>query len=196
MSTDRRPLFVDILERGALVLCRLDGPIHEDAGLHARLAGVAQRKVLIHLGKVDHLNAFGVRDFVTWVRELEARGNTLYFVHCSPAAIAQIDQVRNFIGAGQVLSFAAPYFCESCDREQLESFIVQDVRGITEAPAALCPTCGGALSFEGPPGYFQFLKRQPERQPDPEVIRAMNTFDDALVATRAAELKDISSSSH
>lgn len=195
MSDEYRPLFIDVLERGALVLCRLDGAIHEDASLHTRLPGVEGRKILIHLARVEHLNALGVRDFVTWVRDLEARGNTLYFVHCPPPVIAQVNQVRNFAGArGHVLSFLAPYFCETCEREQLETFLTQDVRTLTSPPAGLCHACGGGLSFEGPPGFFNFLKQHGPKTAEPEVLRAMNTFDDALVATKAAELKDISSS--
>lgn len=195
MTDAYRPLFVDVLERGALVLCRLDGAIHEDAALHARLAGVSGRKILIHLARVEHLNGFGVRDFVTWVRDLEARGNALYFVHCAPAVIAQVNQVRNFAGFhGHVLSFLAPYFCEACGREQPETFLTQDVRAVTEPPAGLCHVCGGPLTFEGPPGFFHFLKQHGPKTAEPEVLRAMNAFDDALVATKAAELKDISSS--
>lgn len=195
MSEPSRPLFIDVLERGALVLCRLDGAVHEDSGLHRHLAAVSSRKILIHTGKVDHLNSFGVRDFVTWVRELEARGNTLYFVHCSPSVVAQLNQVTNFAGTrGRVLSVFAPYFCETCERQQLEAVLSHEARGVDEPPEALCHLCGGPLSFEGPPGFFQYLKRHGGRSAESDVLRAMNTFDDALVATRAAELKDLSTS--
>ena len=82
-------LFFDVMERGNLVLVRLDGVINEDNRLQERMAPVVSQKILVHLGKVERINSCGVRDWVLWLHDLEAQGNSVHLIQCSPVVISR-----------------------------------------------------------------------------------------------------------
>jgi anti-anti-sigma regulatory factor len=185
-------LFFDLADQGSIVLARLEGVITEDNGLQDRLAEIHHRKVLLNLAKVERINSCGVRDWIRWVQDLERRGNSIHLVQCSPAVIAQINMVRNFCGAlGHVISFQAPYLCETCDEEREETFLSASISG-KEAPPALCQTCGEQMEFDDlPDSYFAFLREHGTRATDADVHGAMNKFEDAHLATKIAALKEL-----
>jgi anti-anti-sigma regulatory factor len=182
------------MERGNLVLIRLDGSINEDNRLQERMTPLSGRKILVHLGKVERINSCGVRDWVRWLQGLEAQGNSIHLVQCSPAIISQVNMVRNFCGSrGHVVSFQAPYFCETCDREYRETFLASAVGARPQAPVALCESCGEPMQFDDlEESYFAFLREHSARAVDPEVQASMNRFDDMHLATKALALKEIS----
>lgn len=187
-------LFFDVMERGNLVLVRLDGVINEDNRLQERMAPVGGRKILVHMGKVERINSCGVRDWVLFLQGLEAQGNSVHLIQCSPVVISQVNMVRNFCGArGHVVSFQAPYFCETCDREHRETFLTSALGPTPSAPIALCENCGEPMQFDDlEESYFAFLKDHGSRPVDAEVQSSMNRFDDMHLATKVAALKEIS----
>lgn len=188
-------LFVDVMERAGVTLVRFDGVLDETAELDQQLASVSNRKVLFHLARVDGIRSAGVRDWIRWVQGLEARGNSLFFVQCSPPVVVQVNRLTNFCGEhGQVVSFEAPYYCTSCHREQREALFSAHLNAPAAVPTAFCERCGDALEFDDlVDGYFQFLRVHGGRTVDPEVEQAMHKFEDAHLATKIAELKEISS---
>ena len=190
----QQDLFFDLMERGNLVLVRLDGAITEDNRLQERMTLVQGRKVLINLAKVERINSCGVRDWVRWLQRLESQGNSIHLVACSPAVVAQLNMVRNFCGArGHVVSFLAPYYCETCDREHRETYLSTNIGSSNEAPPALCVTCGEPMQFDDlEASYFAFLRDHSVRPLDPEVQASMNKFEDVHLATKVAALKEIS----
>ncbi len=187
-------LFFDMMERGNLVLVRLDGVINEDNRLPERMAPVVGRKILVHMAKVERINSCGVRDWVRWLQSLEAQGNTVHLIQCSPVVISQVNMVRNFCGdRGHVVSFQSPYFCETCDREHREVFLTNALGPQPTAPVALCENCGEPMQFDDlEESYFAFLREHGSRTVDPEVQTSMNRFDDMHLATKVAALKEIS----
>lgn len=191
----QQALFFDLMERGNLVLVRLDGAITEDNRLQERMALVQGRKILINLAKVERINSCGVRDWVRWLQQLESQGNSIHLVACSPAVVAQLNMVRNFCGArGHVVSFQAPYYCETCDRELRETYLSSSIGASNEAPPALCVSCGLPMQFDDlEASYFAFLREHGPRPVDPEVQSSMNKFEDVHLATKVAALKEISS---
>ena len=153
------------------------------------------RKILVNMVKVERINSCGVRDWVRWLQSLESRDNTIHLVACSPAVVAQLNMVRNFCGArGHVVSFQAPYYCETCDREHRETFLSSSLGTTSDAPLALCESCGEPMTFDDmEASYFAFLRDHGSRTVDPEVQAAMNKFEDVHLATKVAALKEISS---
>lgn len=191
----QQALFFDLMERGNLVLVSLDGAITEDNRLQDRMTLVRGRKILVNMAKVERINSCGVRDWVRWLQSLEARDNTIHLVACSPAVVAQLNMVRNFCGArGHVVSFQAPYHCETCDREHRETFLSSSLGTSSDAPLALCESCGEPMTFDDMEAiYFAFLRDHGARAVDSEVQAAMNKFEDVHLATKVAALKEISS---
>lgn len=164
-------LLVEALEHAGALCLRLEGTINEDSRLPERVHSVVGKRVLIHLGKVYRINSCGVRDWVRWIHGLEAKRNEVYFLDCSPAMVAQMNMVANFLGAeGRVLSLQAPYYCESCEEERQETFAAARFAEKVDVPEAICEICGELLSFDAiPQSYFQFIRGRPSPQLSPEV---------------------------
>lgn len=177
-------LVFEAAEQGSMVLAQLVGVINEDNALHERLTSTSGKGVLIDLGKVERINSCGVRDWIRFAQRLEAAGNNLYLLRCSPVVVAQLNMVRNFCGEkGHVVSFQAPYFCPNCDEERTETF--ESSRLNTDAePSANCPTCGGKMEFDDLPDlYFAFARIHGGKTVPPEVQTAAARFQDGAGAS-------------
>lgn len=191
-----KSFFLEMVPQDNLLFVRMDGSINEDSRLLDHKVSVADTKVLINLAHVERINSCGVRDWIRWISDLESRANTPFLIQCSPTVVAQINVVRNFCGArGQVVSFMAPYFCPSCDREHRELLTTAQVKKDGGAPQAVCEVCGSPMEFDDLADlYFAFARDEAAKPVDAEVLRFMNKFDDAHLATKLAALKELTSS--
>jgi CheY-like chemotaxis protein len=128
--------------------------------LAARLEG--EDNIDFNAAAVRYISSAGVR---TWCQFLELlRGKTYSFRHCSMAFASQAAMVPMVIGDGVVLSLEAPYFCETCDREDVRLLetraLLREGRHIVP-PQLSCSTCGGPLEFDDVPDrYFAFLREE------------------------------------
>lgn len=177
MATAGPALVFEAAEQGSVVMAQLAGVINEDNLLEERLTATKGKGVLIDLANVERINSCGVRDWIRFAQRLEAAGNNLYLLRCSPVVVAQLNMVRNFCGEkGQVLSFQAPYFCPNCDEERTETFPAAKVN-IGVSPDATCPTCKGPMEFDDLPDlYFAFAKIHGAKPVPQEIQTAMENF--------------------
>jgi anti-anti-sigma regulatory factor len=177
MATASPALVFEAAEQGAVVMAQLAGVINEDNLLEERLTATKNKGVLIDLANVERINSCGVRDWIRFAQRLEAAGNNLYLLRCSPVVVAQLNMVRNFCGEkGQVLSFQAPYFCPKCDEERTETFPAAKV-SVGVSPDAVCPTCQGPMEFDDLPDlYFAFAKIHGPRPVPQEIQSALENF--------------------
>jgi len=177
MATAGPALVFEAAEQGSVVMAQLAGVINEDNLLEERLTATRNKGVLIDLANVERINSCGVRDWIRFAQRLEAAGNNLYLLRCSPVVVAQLNMVRNFCGEkGLVVSFQAPYFCNNCDEERTETFPAANVAEGT-SPEAVCPVCKGPMEFDDIPGlYFGFAKLHGPRAVPPEIQTAMENF--------------------
>ena len=170
-------LVFEAAEQGSVVMAALTGVINEDNALDERLTATRGKGVLIDLANIERINSCGVRDWIRFAQRLEAAGNALYLLRCSPVVVAQLNMVRNFCGEkGQVLSFQAPYFCPSCDEERTETFPATNV-GAGTSPDATCPVCKSQMEFDDLPDlYFAFAKIHGSKAVPPEIQSAVENF--------------------
>lgn len=177
MATAGPALVFEAAEQGSVVMAQLAGVINEDNLLEERLTATKGKGVLIDLANVERINSCGVRDWIRFAQRLEAAGNNLYLLRCSPVVVAQLNMVRNFCGEkGQVVSFQAPYFCPNCDEERTETFPATEV-AVGTSPDAVCPTCKGPMEFDDLPDlYFAFAKLHGSRAVPPEIQTAVQNF--------------------
>lgn len=192
--TTPQPLQLELVDQGSLVFLRLEGEVDESNQLAERTASLSGRKIVVNAEKVSRINSCGVRDWIVWVQGLEARGNSVHLVRCSPAIVSQVKMVRNFCGAfGHVVSFLAPYYCPTCDSEHEENLLASMIRDSTSAPTAICESCGEPMEFDDLlETYDSIVKAHAGRPIDPEVADAVNRFGDGHLATAVAELHGIS----
>lgn len=113
--------------------------------------------VTVNFKGVSRVNSCGVREWVNLLAKVP--GAQLSYEDCPIVVVKQLNAVPDFVGTAKVTTFQAPYFCEKCDEESVQTLQGSQVQGLT-APAMKCPKCTSPMNFDAIPGqYFSFLKR-------------------------------------
>lgn len=120
----------------------------------------ASQSIELDVGGLRRINSLGVRAWVDFMRTLGERPVT--FRRCSPSFVEQMNTVSDFRGHARVVSFLAPYVCESSGTTFFEELTVgKDVsadnfEGIGRRS---CKECPEPLVFDDlPERYLQFLR--------------------------------------
>ena len=149
-------------EAGGLLSVEIKGEINENADF-SELRRQLYGDVVLQLDGISRINSCGVREWVNFVRGLDAVGS-LYFARCSPTVVLQLNTIYNFRGRARVVSFLAPYVCEVCHVDEYKLLDVNEHfhdRQHPSVPAFRCERCGGVLMFdELPERYFSFLAEE------------------------------------
>lgn len=169
MSADEiTALQSDLVVGSDAVRLVLKGQIDEGADLdplakrltHAISKQPAARAV-IDTFDVQRINSCGVREWINFMRSIDAIPSVV-LARCSPAIVVQLNSVFNFRGRASIESIVAPFFCASCDQEQLD---VVNVPAHVQDPAELlkekhvCNQCGKPVQFDDiVERYFMFVK--------------------------------------
>lgn len=144
-------------EEGMQVV-RLAGRLTE-AFRGAQLGQSLSGRVVFDLADVERVTSFGVRE---WLAMLAAgdRITETYFMRCSESIVNQLTMIRKFDGGARVVSFYAPYLCDSCGNGYERLFDCERDAGeiAGAAPASTtCPRCNEIGSFDDDPrSYFAF----------------------------------------
>ncbi|EYF06815.1 FIST N-terminal domain-containing protein [Chondromyces apiculatus] len=133
----------------------------------AALAKDLEGQVVFDLAGVERITSFGVREWLQMLQASEGRVTKLFLARCSEPVVNQVSMIRKFAGAGQIVSFFAPYTCESCSN-QFERLVDCEHDGVAlaqgRAPAATCPRCSGPGSFDDDAQtYFGFVAQHGAR---------------------------------
>jgi len=118
---------------------------------------------------VTRINSCGVREWVNFIRGLDAVG-ALAFARCSPPVVLQLNTIFNFRGRARVRSFVAPYVCEVCRADEYKLLEVAKHFPDRQAqvPGFLCRRCGGVMVLdELPERYLSFLAETELGDPPP-----------------------------
>jgi ABC-type transporter Mla MlaB component len=132
-------------ERACLVL---GGDITEEADFAPLLASPLS-PLLLDLVDVGRINSSGVREWLSFVREIAATGRRLVLLRCAPAMVQQANMITNFLGAAEVRSLLAPYYCAPCDYDHREEISTagKEETPLKIAEAVPCPRCGRMMEF-------------------------------------------------
>jgi hypothetical protein len=166
-------LAVNIEDREEFSLVTLSGIVDEDNHLSELPDRIKESLVVINTAHVERINSCGVRDWVTWLGEMEKRGKTIYFIECPPVIMAQVNLVYNFVGSGQIINFFGPYFCSKCDTDRLLLIDVQEAltKIPFKAPVCRCNTCDLTMEFDDiENSYFAFLGQLKNKPLDAAVV--------------------------
>lgn len=104
--------------------------------------------LVIDLSAVDRINSCGVREWVGFVRGLDAGAKRFVLQKCSPVIVAQLNSIANFAGQGTVTSVLGPYYCGECDDEH-DIFIdlTSGEEHDWDTPVS-CPKCQSEMEFD------------------------------------------------
>ncbi len=174
-------LVVDVSEKEDTTYVRLSGIINEDNDLAEFTKKINKRQVIINTADVDRINSCGVRDWVTWLNELEKKNADIFLVECSPAIMTQVNLVNNFVGSGSIVSFYAPYFCAACDTDKMLLIETEEAQKQMpfRPPACRCNQCDHTMEFDDiENSYFAFLSTLKKKNVTPEVTATIKQFSD------------------
>ncbi|TNF23517.1 MAG: hypothetical protein EP329_27405 [Deltaproteobacteria bacterium] len=192
-GTDRQRLDARIGHGDGWTALRLDGVIDEHNGLAGLTPALGPKTdtLLLDLGGVRRINSVGVRDWVVWLKSQRERYRHVVLFDCPPAIMNEVNLVRNFAEGALITTFRAPYYCDRCGQESVQTLdapamIAQDVR---KAPPFPCgkPACANALD-DAEETYFAFFDDQRD------LARPANL--DALVAAAREALAAASTVTH
>ncbi len=140
----------------------LSGRLDERARLPEVAASIPDGTALaIDLADVAYINSLGVRDWVVFLRRLGERRVTVALERCAEVMILQMNMINGARGAATVVSFHAPFACETCGWEGPQLVVSERVKPALAAgqtPEAPCPECGAVSRFaDFIDRYFLFL---------------------------------------
>lgn len=135
---------------------RLMGRLDENAQLPAILEKT--EKIYIDLKEVHFINSLGIRLWLEWMES--STNPNLYFLWVPTILVDQMSLVDGFFPEGaDILSFAAPYYCEECDSTSdlyyEAPFVKEDI--VNNSPK--CENCQAEMELDVLPSkYFRFLE--------------------------------------
>ena len=187
-------LAVDLMSTDRVGYVKLSGHIDEDNELIDLTKKIPQSLVVLNTANVERINSCGVRDWVSWLNQLDRQGARLYLTECSPAIMTQVNLVNNFVGSGAILSFYAPYFCPGCDSEKMLLIKTQEALENLpfRAPTCRCDQCDHTMDFDDiESSYFAFLSAVEAVDPGADVAEAVEQFGtdaDGMLRTRTTSM--------
>jgi len=155
-----KKLKIERKDEGDLSFLSMKGIIDEDADFKEGFSNL-KRKVIINLEGIQMINSCGVREWIKNISKVP-ENYQIQYDKCAPRIVEQINYVSNFLGAGMVTSFYAPYYCPKCKHEVNILMSSKDLpkNPPFEAPSQKCPSCKGALEFDDvEEEYFSFLTK-------------------------------------
>jgi hypothetical protein len=78
---------------------------------------------------------------------------------CSVVIVRQMNMISQFRGHGIVRSAYAPYYCVTCNKEQLRLVDLSAEVGAQLRKAMLCPTCGSSLDLDEEEALYTELQQ-------------------------------------
>jgi anti-anti-sigma regulatory factor len=169
-------LRIEVEENSVLSFIRLSGVVDEDNDLAESLPRINRSTVFINSASVERINSCGVRDWVNWLGELGKKGAAIYLVECSPAIMSQANLVHNFFSSGQIVSYFAPFYCDTCDMDKMLLLTVAETKAQRPYPelTCRCDTCDHLMEFDDlEVSFFSFLGAAEVPQIPPAVLAAL-----------------------
>lgn len=171
---------MDTRRVGDVTVVSLQGEISErfhGVEVGRRLRG----EVLFDLAQVDRITSFGVREWLTMLRELYA--TRVVFARCSEPFMHQLSMIRSFAGNASIASFFAPYVCPACGTQFSALYDGVGDRAAVEhrAPVAVeCPRCDAPATFDDDPALYLSVEHHLVRGLTPGLEVAVGQLDEFL----------------
>jgi len=161
-SKSRSDVKVEHLAEGALAYVIVSGIVDETFEPKQLVAAIRSQQVVLNCAAVSAVSSFGVRQWLSFMDEVQDKADELYLVECSQGVVDQLGIVTGFAGRGNVLSFYAPYVCEDCGASRSVLFRVdqeQEMLKTCEPPTYTCRVCRGTeVLDEDPEAYLAYFQ--------------------------------------
>lgn len=140
----------------------LAGEIDEEFDASLAFQEAEKDELLLDLSGIRSVNSMGV---VQWIPALAGLSATrqVSITRVAYTLVLNANCVKGFFGGAEVLSVMSPYYCGTCDVNELAEISYEQLLASDwKPPEVQCPTCKGAFDFDELENYFAFMKRTPE----------------------------------
>jgi len=154
---------IQILQRDGYDVVNFDGDIDAEAEVHlGQLLTKLGSKITFNFKAVASINSCGVRSWINFLRDVEAKSPEILFEQCTPEVVMQINMIPSFKGSAKVVSVYGNFICDECGEEKEELF----TEGVNlpsgeniELDTVACPSCGAEMELEEMEDeFFAFLE--------------------------------------
>ena len=139
----------------------LAGALDETANIIALLDKAKNSVLILDLAGVSFINSLGVRDWIRMLATATKQSIAVELRRVSEPIVHQLNMIIATRGNSRVISFYAPYACDSCGREESQLIdVAAHAVGLANlvAPSITCPECAAQMAFNDfPERYFSFL---------------------------------------
>ena len=140
----------------------LAGAIDEWAELEPVVDSIPARStVVIDLSQIKRISSVGVRVWIVFMEKLKAHEMPVEIEGCSVVIVRQMNMITQFRGHAAVKSAYAPYYCASCNKEQLRLIDLNAEVTPQLRATMLCPTCGSKLELDEEEALYNELQATP-----------------------------------
>lgn len=126
-------------------LATLEGDVTEFAKFDAVYGAAAGGSIVVDAAGVAHINSYGVREWIRFLRFLAEQNVEVELRRCSVPLVRQMTMLPATRFNARLGSLQLPYFCDACD-DGKDVLVTLPVATVPET--APCPTCGAAMSFD------------------------------------------------
>jgi hypothetical protein len=189
MTTTR----IDRREERDGVVIRLTGPINEHFDRVKFVSSSTNRIVIVDLDGVGWITSFGIREWVTAIKEIPK--SYLAFINVRPSVVQQFNMLTAFGGDGELLSFYAPYACPNCSHYQENLIDLLELHPMVkryELPRMACDACGQPTDLDDiPESYLEYVASSRPPNPPPEYHAVLRGEPDKSAARHRLVLEKL-----
>ena len=121
------------------------------------------RKSDLHIlcREVNRINSVGIKIWRDFFRNYREQGGSVRFHELSPALVATMNYISDFVEIKELVSLCAPYICPKCKTSALKVLTVAEAKSCLPTPPSMaCPKCSALMELdEIPEEYFSFTQK-------------------------------------
>jgi anti-anti-sigma regulatory factor len=148
-------------KNGALFV-RIIGTVDENTSFE-QMIGPPSQPLIINCKEVSRINSIGVKTWIKYFHNYQAKNIGLTLTECSTAIIEQMNLIANFSCGAKVESIYVPFLCSHCRNEMVALYRTEEIKKLKfEIPKVKCTKCGKPAEFDDTAEeFFTFLIRPP-----------------------------------
>lgn len=137
---------------------KLSGVIDETVNF-AKAVGENGKAMDFYCGGITRINSIGIKLWQSYFQELRKSTTKIRFFDLAPPLVCTLNSISNFVEKEEVVSFCVPFFCGSCDKTTVRTYLSAESSGLkSECPSIPCTFCGSSAELdEVAEEYFSVL---------------------------------------
>lgn len=179
-----RKLRVDKVIEGRTTFVRLAGDL-DRAFPREKLAEGLEGTVILDVSAVGKIEPAGAAEWRSFIQMVTPGTDQLYLFGVQPAFLDKLCSPQDLGKKAQVLSFALPYACATCNTSTAHALDVathHEVLKFATAPELKCTTCKSPMTCTATETSMAVLATLPKPTPTPELVKSLGILRERAIA--------------